>query len=63
MFNPPPDISSHLPGTKRGEEWTLKGDRDPDGKATGGPRAMQPASTPRDVSQSIHACPIFHRPN
>jgi hypothetical protein len=29
MRNPPIDISSHIPGTKKGEEWTLHGEREP----------------------------------
>ena len=29
MKNPPRDISSHLPGTNKGEEWLLKGEREP----------------------------------
>jgi hypothetical protein len=29
MKNPPPDIDAHVPGTKRGEEWTLEGRKEP----------------------------------
>jgi hypothetical protein len=29
MRNPPIDISAHVPGTHKGEEWTLHGEREP----------------------------------
>jgi hypothetical protein len=29
MQNPPNDIAAHTPGTKKGEEWTLHGHREP----------------------------------
>jgi hypothetical protein len=29
MRNPPIDICAHIPGTHKGEEWTLKGKREP----------------------------------
>lgn len=29
MKNPPRDIDSHMQGTKRGEEWAYKGDKEP----------------------------------
>jgi hypothetical protein len=29
MRNPRPDINAHTPGTKRGEEWTYQGRREP----------------------------------
>ena len=29
MKNPPPDIDAHTPGTKRGEEWAYKGEKEP----------------------------------
>jgi hypothetical protein len=29
MKNPPPDITAHIPGTKRGEEWAYNGGKEP----------------------------------
>jgi len=29
MKNPRPDICTHIPGTNKGEEWILKGKREP----------------------------------
>ncbi len=29
MKNPPPDITAHTPGTKRAEEWTYEGKKEP----------------------------------
>ncbi len=29
MKNPPPDLSAHLPGTKRGEQWAFEGRKEP----------------------------------
>jgi hypothetical protein len=29
MKNPRPDIDAHTPGTKRGEEWTYEGHKEP----------------------------------
>lgn len=29
MKNPPIDISAHTPGTKKGEDWTFKGGKEP----------------------------------
>jgi hypothetical protein len=29
MKNPRPDIVAHTPGTKKGEEWTLHGKKEP----------------------------------
>jgi hypothetical protein len=29
MKNPPPDISTHVAGTNKGEEWLLKGKHEP----------------------------------
>ena len=29
MKNPPPDISAHTPGTKRGEQWAFEGRKEP----------------------------------
>jgi hypothetical protein len=43
MLNPPPDISSHLAGTNRGEEWTLKGKKEP-GREGDGRRARDATS-------------------
>ena len=29
MKNPRPDIDAHTPGTKRGEQWTYEGGKEP----------------------------------
>lgn len=29
MRNPPIDICAHVPGTHKGEEWTLRGEHEP----------------------------------
>jgi hypothetical protein len=35
MKNPRPDIDAHTPGTKRGEEWTYNGQKEPGREGTG----------------------------
>ncbi|HYG97761.1 MAG TPA: hypothetical protein VD837_01430 [Terriglobales bacterium] len=29
MKNPPPDLTAHTPGVKRGEEWAYEGNKEP----------------------------------
>jgi hypothetical protein len=35
MKNPPPDISAHTAGTKRGEEWSYEGRKEPGREGSG----------------------------
>jgi hypothetical protein len=35
MKNPPPDIDAHTPGTKRGEEWSWEGRKEPGREGNG----------------------------
>ena len=56
MKNPPPDIDSHTPGTRRAEEWTYEGYKEPGRE--GDTRTARDATgiNPTSASLSIRVC-------